>query len=123
MNILPIPLKTKYYYKISDKGSIFLNNKKIKGWKHMEKRSGKFYHRVRLVMENGEYKQFYLQRLVYLTFMPQVDISELVIRHKSVNSLDNKLINLEHGSHYDNQVTDRKRDGNYYKRGKQTNKK
>lgn len=117
MNIKPIPLPAKYFYKISSEGELYNGDKKIKGWKHLEKRSGKYYLRVSLVMKGGKRKLFYMQRLVYLAFMPHIKIDEYIIRHKSVNSLDNSVCNLEHGTYYDNNVIDRKRDGNYYKRG------
>ena len=51
------------------------------------------YYRIRLC-KNGKYEQYFIHRLVAITFIPNKDIS-LEVNHKDENKLNNKVDNLE----------------------------
>lgn len=117
----PIPIEgLKYKYLATVKGEIFRgkNGKfsEIKGWEHFNCHNGKYYRRVELTKTKGT-QQFYVQRLIAITFLGAPEDQNMIVRHGEGGSLDNSVKNLSWGTHQENQTEDRHRDGNYYRRG------
>lgn len=112
-----IPLNTICDYFCSECGKIFRGEEQMKGWSHYNKKFQKSYWRFRLRMKNGYCKFFYGHRLVAITYLGLDNDSGLIVRHRTFDTFNNHKDALLIGTHYDNQVTDRKEDGNYFNRG------
>lgn len=117
-----IPIEgSDYQYFASTEGKIYRWNgtdfRELKGWNHYYKRWNQYYKRYALKV-NGERKLMYGQRLVLIAFVGHPPNPGDVARHGPNGSLDNRPCQLQWGSHKENLHDDRKRDGNYYNRGK-----
>lgn len=110
-----------FQYFASTLGKIYRWNGKdfreLNGWDHHYKRWDHHYRRYGIKI-NGKTKNMYGQRLVLLAFVGPPPNSNDVARHGPNGSLDNRPCQLQWGNHKDNMNEDRKRDGNYYNRGR-----
>ena len=117
--LIAIPIPTLVPYQVDEMGNAYREGKQIMGWTHYPpKRFGTNpYRRVRVKMANGENQFFYVQRLMGFTFFELTITDDRIMLHGIGGTLDNSLPNLRIGSHYDNNVTDRKANGTYMARG------
>jgi len=110
-----------FQYFASTLGKIYRWNGKdlreLKGWDHYYKKWNHHYRRYGIKI-NGKFKNVYGQRLVLLAFAGPPPNSNDVARHGPNGSLDNRPCQLTWGTHKENINEDRKRDGNYYNRGR-----
>jgi hypothetical protein len=110
-----------YQYYASTEGNIYRwngkNFRELLGWDHHYKRWDHHYRRYSLKV-NGQKKQMYGQRLVLLAFEGPPPNEDDVARHGPNGSLDNRPCQLRWGTHAENMNEDRKRDGNYFNRGR-----
>jgi len=109
-----------FQYFASTLGKIYRWNgidfRELKGWDHYYKKWDHHYRRYAIKI-NGKFRNIYGQRLILLAFVgTPSDID--VARHGPNGSLDNRPCQLKWGTHKENMNEDRKRDGNYYRRGR-----
>lgn len=114
-----------FQYFASTEGKIYKWNgkkfKELKGWDHYYRRWDHHYRRYAIKI-NGKFKYLYGQRLVLLAFKGKPPNIDDVARHGPNGSLDNRPSQLCWGTHAENMNDDRKRDQNYYNRGRRKNK-
>ena len=108
-------------YFASTEGKIYRwngkNFKELKGWDHFYRRWNQHYRRYAIKI-NGKFKHMYGQRLVLLAFEGPSPNPNDVARHGPNGCLDNRASQLSWGTCIQNNNDDRKRDGNYHKRGR-----
>ncbi len=112
--------KSKNYF-IGEDGNVYRKNDQdfniINGWIN-KTRSGR-YRRAWIFYLDGTSNQMYHHMLVAIYFCGGDKRDEgLLVLHGVEGNLENKKENIKWGTAYENQVEDRKRDGNYYNRGK-----
>lgn len=78
------------HYEVSDAGEVFntITGKKLKGWKNQQR-----YHRVTLI-KDGKRKDFYVHRIVALTFHDYPG-DGYEVHHKDNDRSNNRKDNLE----------------------------
>ena len=92
--------------------------KLIKGWINVTKKRYKPYRRCWITYKDGSFKQQYNHMLVAIYFDGGDKRSEgLIVLHGENGQDDNSATNIKWGTVFENQTTDRKRDGNYNNRG------
>ena len=114
-----------HQYFACEDGRIFRFNGKtlveLKGWVERSRYDNSKYYRRYTFMVNKHKKKFYGQRLILFTFNGKPKDFE-ISRHKSTNTLDNSIWNLEWGTHHQNNGEDRIRDGTLSNGMKKENK-
>lgn len=94
---------------------------KLQGWLNSYKNHGKLYRRIWIFYNDGTKRQLYNHYLVAVAFHGGSKRKEgLIVKHGENGNLDNSKDNISWGTIEENMVDDRKRDGNYHKRGVQS---
>lgn len=93
---------------------------KIQGWLNSFKHQNKLYRRSWIFYKDGTKRQLYNHYLVAVAFHGGDKRNEgKLVRHGELGHQNNEKDNISWGTHRENMVDDRKRDGNYHKRGVQ----